>query len=209
LSKCLWQNWLQKQDFKMTSMMFVTSWYSTGFNRMIVISRLDAHATAILDMNALRKCDQPCGGNTKWNRTKSIGEEKEKVLVLLCVKRMEELKAVHNWRAKDEKLRLCIEETKPECFKRFWRSDDVARLAYARLLLGQAHVSSEARKEFADPNYPNVFGDVHLIQNALFFNAGLASNDRAVKRMARFCGLPVLLPPTNDGRCRRQAAEIN
>jgi Sec-independent protein translocase protein TatA len=36
LSKCLWQNWLQKQDFKMTSMMFVTSWYSTGFNRMIV-----------------------------------------------------------------------------------------------------------------------------------------------------------------------------
>jgi hypothetical protein len=36
LSKCLWQNWLQKQDFKMTSMMFVTSWYSMGFNRMIV-----------------------------------------------------------------------------------------------------------------------------------------------------------------------------
>src|ERR1035438_3479250 len=36
LSKCLWQNWLQKQDFKMTSKMFVTSWYSMGFNRMIV-----------------------------------------------------------------------------------------------------------------------------------------------------------------------------
>jgi len=160
--------------------------------RYLIISRLDAHATAILDMNALRKFDQPCGGNTKWNRTKSIAEEKEKVLALLSVKRLEELKHLLDRRAKDGELRLCIEGKIPECINRFWGSDEVARLAFARLLLGQDHISSEARKEFGDRNYANVFGDVHLIQNALFFNAGVASNDRAVKRMARFCGLPVL-----------------
>ena len=159
--------------------------------RYLIISRLDAHATAILDMNAIRKFDQPCGGNTKWNRTNSIAEEKEKVLALLYVKQMEELKHL-------------LEGKIPECFKQFWGSDDVARLAYARLLLGQDHVSSQARKEFADQNYANVFGDVHLIQNALFFDAGLASNDRAVKRMAHFCGLP-MFPPTDESRCRRQS----
>ena len=149
-------------------------------------------------MNALRKVDQPCGGNTKWNRTKSIAEEKEKVLALLSVNRMEELKHLIDRRAKDRELCHCIERNITECFKRFWGSDEVARLAYARLLLGQDHVSREARKEFEDPNYPNVFGDVHLIQNALFFNAGFASHDRAVTRMARFCGLPMLT--TNQRR---------
>ena len=45
---------------------------------------------------------------------------------------------------------------------------------------------------FSDPDYHNVFGDLQLIQNALFFDAGFSSNDKALKTMARFCGLPML-----------------
>jgi hypothetical protein len=71
----------------------------------------------------------------------------------------------------------------------------MAVLAYSRLLLS----SKVARNEFAKPNYPNVFGDLHLVQNALFFNAGFASNDNAVVSMARFCGLPRLELPATTG----------
>ena len=91
-------------------------------------------------------------------------------------------------RMKDTELLQAIELKKSESFKRFWESNDVARLAYARWLL----VSRKTRNEFADLNNANVFGDAHLIQNALFFNAGAASDDKAVKAMAGFCGLPML-----------------
>jgi hypothetical protein len=160
--------------------------------RYLIISRLDAHSTVSLNMNLLRQIDHPCGGSTNWNRTKSIAEEKEKILSLLSIKRIEQVTQLPDRQTKDEHLRLCIERKKPESFKRFWGSDDVARFAYCRLLLEWDRISKEARKEFADANYPNVFGDLHLIQNALFFNAGLASHDKAVKRMATFCGLRML-----------------
>jgi len=151
----------------------------------LIISRLDDYATEVLDIKSLRKFDQPDGDKAKWNTSKSIAEEKEKVLLLLAGNRIEEVQQIQNRREKDEELRLSTEHKKAECFKRFWESNDVARIAYARLLL----TSPKARNEFANSNYPNVFGDLHLIQNALFFNAGFASNDKAVRTMARFCGL--------------------
>ena len=67
----------------------------------------------------------------------------------------------------------------------FLESNDVSRYAYARLLLA----SRKARGEFADADYPAVFGDRDLIQNALFLSAGILSGDKAVKKMARFCNL--------------------
>jgi hypothetical protein len=167
---------------------------------LLAISRLDEYATAVRDMDGLRKFEQQGREKAKWSSTKSIADEKEKVLSLLSIKRIEEVEQIPDWQMEDEELRLSIEHKKPECFKRFWESNDVARLAYARLLLGRKSVSKRARNEFADSHYPNVFGDLHLIQNALFFNAGFASNDKAVRTMARFCGLRMLEPPVNAGR---------
>ena len=46
---------------------------------LLVISRLDAHATAIMDMDGVRKFDQPGGYKTKFDSSKSIADEKEKV----------------------------------------------------------------------------------------------------------------------------------
>lgn len=163
---------------------------------LLVISRLDAHATVIRDMDGLRKFDQPRGDKTKWDTSQSIADEKEKVLSLLGINRIEEVAQLPNRRLKDEELRLSIERERPKCFKRFWESNDVSRFAYARLLLEMKRTSRQARKEFAKADYPHVFGDRDLIQNALFFSAGILSRDKGVKEMARLCGLQCLEIPS-------------
>lgn len=166
---------------------------------LLVISRLDEYAAAVLNMDGIRKFDQPGGDKARWSSSESIADEKDKILSLLSIKRIKEIERMPDWQMKDEQLSLSIECQKSGCFKRFWESNEVARLAYARLLLGRKSVSRKTRAEFACPNNPNVFGDLHLIQNALFFNAGFASNDKAVMTMARFCGLPfpIWKPSTN------------
>ena len=139
-------------------------------------------------MEGIRKFEQPEGDKRKFDSSWSIADEKKKLLTLLSVKQIEEIEQIPELpdrQMKDDKLRLEIEHKKPRCFKRFWESNDVARLAYSRLLL----FSLKMRNEFDKPNYANVFGDLHLIQNALFFNAGYASEDWAVKKMAIQCNL--------------------
>jgi len=169
---------------------------------LLVISQLDEYAIKIFDVDGIRKFEQPGGEKVKWNSSQSIADEKEKVLSLLSIKRIEEIDQMpaRQRQTEDEKLRLSIERNKPRCFKRFWESNDVARFAYSRLLL----FSKKTRNEFANANYPNVFGDLHLVQNALFFNAEFASNDAAVMKMAKYCGLQKFGMRVSEGRCACQ-----
>lgn len=158
---------------------------------LLVISRLDEHLTKILDMDGLRKFDQQAKGKAKWDTSTSIADEKSKVLGLLGVSLIEEIADPKARSVKDQALKISIEQKRNQCFKDFWISNDVSRYAYSRLLLA----SRKARNEFADFDYPNVFGDSHLVQNALFLNAGILSKDKGVKQMAKFCGLPCLVLP--------------
>lgn len=152
---------------------------------LLVISRLDESATKLRDMERLRKFDKPNGDKAKWDTSESIADEKQRVLTLLGVDRIVPTQRIPSWQTKDQKLRLSIERDRSKCFGRFWESNDVARYAYARLLIG----SRKARNEFVEPAYPNVFGDRDVIQNALFFNADVLCKDEAVKTMARYCGI--------------------
>jgi hypothetical protein len=154
---------------------------------LLIISRLDTHATAIRDMVGLRKFEKPGGGKSKLDTSQSIAEEKTKILSLLETSAIEEAGLTENRSLKDRELRMCIERECERCFKDFLKSIEVARYAYARLLL----TSQKTRSDFVKIDYPNVFGDTHLIQNALFFNAGILSGDKNVKKMARFCGIGV------------------
>lgn len=162
---------------------------------LLVISQFDEYATTILDMDGIRKFDQPGGEKSKWDSSRSINDEKQKILDLLEIKNVGETARLKDIKPLDGKLRLSIEQQRSKCFKRFWESNDVARLAYCRLLLGKDRESRKARKEFEAEHYPNVFGDLHLMQNALFFNAGCASDDKAVRKMAAFCGIERLEMP--------------
>jgi hypothetical protein len=65
-------------------------------------------------------------------------------------------------------------------------SAKVARHCYALLL---AENFPKIRDEFSDSNRLNVFGDTQILQNAIFLEAGILSNDGALERMAGYAGL--------------------
>jgi hypothetical protein len=75
----------------------------------------------------------------------------------------------------------------PQCFKNYLWSGKIATLCFARLLID----SHQARNRFESKGSMNGFMDTGLIKDALFFNAGILSGDRAVGRMARYCGIRV------------------
>ena len=148
----------------------------------LLLARLDEHAPTAINMAGVRQFEEK--EKRTWDTSESIAEEKAKVLALLGVSRVEEVGTVV-WSPKDAELRTGIERDRGTCFSDFWKSNDVSLRAYARLLL----VSRRARNEFAEADNPNVFGDADLVQDALFLNAGILSKDRAVQKMARFCGV--------------------
>lgn len=159
----------------------------------LIIARLDAHRTAVLDMDGLRRFDQQASSGARWDTSDSIADEKTRVLKLLGISRVEELDQIQNRREKDAALRSQIERERPKCFKDFWKSNDVARCACACLLL----CSHKGRSDFTRSGYSNLFGDCHLIQNALFLNAGVLSRDTGVKQMAKFCHVVCMSAPRN------------
>lgn len=77
-----------------------------------------------------------------------------------------------------------------ECCRDYQLSMNIAGLCYAALLLERDEVGKKTRSEFSDPKRRNVLGDVLLFRDALWFNARILSNDRAVTRMAEYVALP-------------------
>lgn len=73
----------------------------------------------------------------------------------------------------------------PRCPKNYRLSAKVATLCFARLLVA----SERGRNNFNENGSMNGFMDAALIKDALFFNAGILSGDRDVRRMAHFCGI--------------------
>jgi hypothetical protein len=99
--------------------------------------------------------------------------------------------------AEREKARLIqiIRSKASSCFLHYWNAIEVSSHCYAALLLELDGVGIKTRDEFnshdeaGNPKH-NVFGDTRLIQNALWLNARILSNDRAVRRMTEYLGLP-------------------
>jgi hypothetical protein len=160
---------------------------------MLVIARLDMHARAVMNMDGLRNFEAS-GRKANWDTSDSIADEKRRVLELLGIQDVDEIERILNPNAKQEELRAMIERERGKCFKDFWKSNDVVRWGFTLSLLSGPHVA-ETRSDFAKPLYPNLFGDCHLIQNALFLNAGVLSRDKGAKKLARICGVECLNEP--------------
>lgn len=156
---------------------------------MIVITRLNAETTAILDLKGLRKFNEPDGGGKLWDTSEAVLVEKKRILALLETNSIKQLK-VESIQKKDAELAAYLVSNLRKCFKNFDQSEIAARYGYARLLLR----SPRTRNEFEMQDYPNVFGDLQLVQNALFLQASILSKDKGVHKMARFCGVPYVCP---------------
>jgi hypothetical protein len=96
---------------------------------------------------------------------------------------------------KKAQLIQIIRSKAPGCCLYYWKAVEVSSLCYAALLLEPDGIGQKTRKEFsfqdaAGKPKRNVFGDTRLIQNALWLNARILSNDHAVRRMVEYLGLP-------------------
>ncbi len=161
-----------------------------GLAPALWIERLDKYCLTVRDRDKILKGDN-CG--VRFDYSWSINEEKKKLLRILGVEDISHLeRETHQTRSSKHTAFLDrIRCEQPKCFKDFIKSIEVARYAYADLLLNRKN----ARNLFGANHNPNVFGDCELIQNALFWNAQILSNDNGVRYMANRCGVRFPIRP--------------
>jgi len=83
----------------------------------------------------------------------------------------------------DQVLYVDIRSKCGSCFANMYSSIEVARRAFALLLIN----SEKARQNFRKKGPSNGFQDAGLVANALFFRAAILSEDEGVGQMARYC----------------------
>ncbi len=167
-----------------------------GGNTLVVLERLDKPYALIFDQRKLVEESMPRAQRTdpefqsrQRRQLLAVDEERRCILDLLHVKRIGDLPLRNKIEAVEAEILEFVRDRAPLCRYDWWRSVEVARRCYALLLIQKGGI----RTEFADPAYRHVFGDVTLVQNALFLRAGILSNDHAPKRMAGYTGLRELV----------------
>jgi hypothetical protein len=81
-----------------------------------------------------------------------------------------------------------IQDDVPHCFRDYRKSVTVARACLALLLTK----NPDARRRYENQGSVNSFSDAGLIKDALFFHAGILSNDNGVRKMAGYCRVKAL-----------------
>lgn len=119
-----------------------------------------------------------------------VRKEKENILSVLNVPNIENLPSVKDSEQIKSGIINYVRSAGPKCFKNYQNAMNVAGLCYAALLLEQDDVGKKTRNEFSNPSRRNLFGDTWLFRDALWFNARILSNDRAVARMVEYVALP-------------------
>jgi hypothetical protein len=147
----------------------------------LMMSLLDKNFLDWVDIEGVRNFDSM---RAKWDTNYSVRASKGKALSLLKIQAIDELGRPSQHLQLDDSLKATIERERPQCPLDFWRSEEVAMHAFARLLIR----SQRARNEFTSEG-PNLFGDEQLIQNALFLGAKILSKDNNVHTMAGYCGV--------------------
>lgn len=73
----------------------------------------------------------------------------------------------------------------PECRHTIKKSKIAAEACYATLVME----SSQIRAEFDEPNYEHVFGDMYIVQTALYLGAKILTKDKLLTKMAGYTGI--------------------
>lgn len=161
------------------------------------LARLDAQHHLIYDERGLELESMPRKNRTDTGflaREKELKRKreclKEFILTTLKLTNVKTLPSPAVVLSIQASLLPVIREKAPHCFRNFANSSQVATFCYAMLLLESGDIGSKTRREFNDSNNRNVFGDTRLVQNALWLNAHILSNDKAVRKMVGYLNLP-------------------
>ena len=171
----------------------------------LAIHRLDAYYRQMMDEDRLRAASRPSANRIKGDmgfieserdHFEHVADLKRLILNdILSLSDISSLPPAEVTERKKAKLIENIRSKAPGCFLRYWKAVEVSSLCYAALLLEPDSVGEKTRGEFGFRDATgiprrNVFGDARLVQNALWLNAQILSNDRAVKWMVDYLGLP-------------------
>jgi hypothetical protein len=146
---------------------------------LFILERLDEYAVDARDPAKLQRPSQQ-------NSNLALRDERQAILSILGLGQLSEVKQRKLWVEANARLRGGLHSRRGASFRDFRTSIEASREAYACLLFEDQGV----RNEFLDEEKRNVFGDLELIQNALFFGAELLSaNYKHVGFMAELLGL--------------------
>lgn len=84
-----------------------------------------------------------------------------------------------------ELLKSDIKRRLPQCRYDIGKSKIAAEACYATLLMEEKQI----RAEFDEPNYAHVFGDMYIVQTALYLNAKILTKDKPLTKMAGYAGI--------------------
>ena len=151
--------------------------------------RFDPNQIKLASMERVKKTD-PKYQQAEAELIEKVRTEKQNILSVLKLTNLADLPPIEVAQQKQKDLIKYIRIEGRKCFSDYRTSMNIAGLCHAALLLEQDEIGVKMRKEFNDPDRRNVFGDVLLLRDALWFNARILSNDRAIMRMAEYLSLP-------------------
>ena len=171
---------------------FILSPFSFNNQFVVRLERLDEYFRYGFDEHALDESSKPRSTRADSKSAEyhamfkaGVEHERKAILLLFGIGDIKELAEPSQLGILRQQFREFIRLESPNCSGRYIYAAGVARHCYA-LLLAEVR---RMRSEFAESEYLNVFGDTRIIQNALFLQSAILSNDGAVKRMARYAGL--------------------
>ncbi|MGO8836648.1 MAG: hypothetical protein ACLQAH_07145 [Limisphaerales bacterium] len=86
------------------------------------------------------------------------------------------------------KLKAQIKRRLPECKYNIKKSKRAIELCYATLLVEDTEPKG-IRWEFDEPDYEHVFGDMYIVQTAIYLGAKVLTRDRKLSQMACYAGI--------------------
>jgi predicted nucleic acid-binding protein len=86
------------------------------------------------------------------------------------------------------KLKTHIQRRLPECKYNKKKSKHAIELCYATLLIEDTEPKG-IRWEFDEPNYEHVFGDMYIVQTAIYLGAKIMTKDRKLSQMASYADI--------------------
>jgi hypothetical protein len=167
-----------------------------GDHLLVCLHRIDPAFRLIFDQEKLDRESRPRKQRTEpefldrqAREQEAIDAEKREILLVLGVRHITELPDRKNLVEQERRLLTAIQSASPLAYYNWEISVLSARQCYALMLIQKRRM----RHEFGLPDYRNVFGDVTLVQNALFMRSGILSNDDAPRRMLGYTGMPDLV----------------
>jgi hypothetical protein len=86
------------------------------------------------------------------------------------------------------KLKAHIERRLPECKYNIKKSKLAVELCYATLLVEDTEPQG-IRWEFDESDYEHVFGDMYIVQTAIYLGTKIMTKDRKLSQMASYAGI--------------------